>query len=157
MENPGLSPEVQQALARRMGQPPVAPTIGQVSPQAAMQNQVMQPMNPSEVNAASSPPNVSPNQTSQKFEPTDRKDLIVQALVSQLENENKAEKQQAQLGAAMGGGNPYPMTKPMGGGFSMSPGYEQPMPISQMQGDYQNGMGRDYSGMGNYGQKEQKW
>lgn len=178
--NPGLSPEVQQALARRMGQPPVAPTIGQVSPQAAMQQQVMQPMNPSEINAASSPPNISPNQTSQKFQPADRKDLIVKALVEQLENENKADEQRAQLYAAMqpmGGGSQYMSQKipklmsegyPQkqavaiassmqnnGGGYGLSPGYPQPMPISQMQPDYMGGMGKDYSGVNNYGKNNQ--
>lgn len=145
--NPGMSPEVQQAFARRqMGATPT-PALNQMSPQAAGAPPVPPPMPQSEMTKASAPPQAP----AQKFQAKDRKDLIVMTLVEQLKNDNKLDKEQATMAQPspmpMGGG--YPPVS--GGGFSMSPGYEQPMPINQMQSDYGNGLGRDYSGLSNYG------
>lgn len=168
MANPGLSPEILEAMKRRqMGAP--APALNQTSPGAAMSQPLPPPMPQSEMTQASAPsgpPTGQPAQTP-KFQAQDRKDLIVQALVEQLDNDNKLDKEKSKMATAqpspmpeapMGGGMPYAYQKPMGGGnFSMSPGYEQPMPVNQMQGDYESGMGKDYSGMNNYGQGDKMY
>lgn len=128
-QNPGLSPEVQEAMKRRQ-QGSGSPQLGQVSPQARMSGDMAQPSPMSELTKASAPPAKQP-----KFEPQDRKDIILQALIDQLDIENKSQEQQG-----MGGG-----------GFSLSPGMEQPMSPAKMQGDY--GVAKDYSGMNNYGKR----
>ena len=147
--NPGMSPEILEAMRRRqMGAP--APALSQVSPGAAQSQPLPAPATPSSLNQASGVPQASPQAPAQKFQAQDRKDLIVQALVEQLGNENKLDKEkqkmaEAQPSAPMGGG------MPLTGSFSVSPGYEQPMPVSQMQSNYDSGMGKDYSGLNNYG------
>lgn len=154
MQNPAMSPAITEAYKRReQGNP--QPIMNQTSSQAPMANPVPGPMPISDMTQASSPPDTKPV-SQPKFQPQNQNDLIVMALTEQLKNNNKLEKQQSQIPAQpapQGGG----MTKipnhmmPMGGGFSMSPGFEQPMPVSQMQGDYANGLGKDYSGLNGYG------
>lgn len=155
MPNPGLSPEILEAMRRRqMGAP--APALNQTSPDAAMANQVQPPAPPSSINQASAPPSAAPVKTP-KYQAQNSKEMIVQALIEQLKNDNKLEEQQGQMppqpapAAAMGGGGAqYAYQKPMGGGgsYSMSPGYAQPMPKMSMQSDYSQG---NYTGLNNYG------
>jgi len=135
-----------QALQRR-GAGAGAGQLSQVSPQAPMANPVPQPANPSSLNKASAPPTEQAPKMP-KFEPQNRKDLIVSALVEQLKNENKLDKETADMGA-----QPVPQAQPampQGGGVSLSPGYQQPMARSQMQAD--SGFG-NYSGLNDYGMK----
>lgn len=157
-----MSQAVLEAIRRRQQ----TPALNQASPEAAMANPVPQPMPPSEMTQASAPPEAQPVKAP-KFEPQDRKDLIILALTEQLKNENKAEKQQADMTppapeaptpAPMGGGMPNNMggcgyKKNMGGGgaYSLSAGYDQPMPVNQMQDTYQ----KDYTGLNNYGKGSQ--
>ncbi len=150
MQNPGMSPEVQQALQRRgLG----TPIIGQVSPDAAMSNPVPQPMNPSEMTQASAPSG-TPTPTAPtlpKFEPQDRTDLITVALIEQMKNDNKLVKEQKKMAQSPQPTPqptvPTPMAPMGGGGFSTA--WSQP--VASQQGNYQYGMGKDYSGMSNYG------
>jgi len=142
-QNPGLSPAVQQAMQRRSG----SPALSQVSPQAPMANPVPEPANPSSLNQTSAPPSEQAPKLP-KFEPQNRKDLIVTALVEQLENENKLEKEQMKM-AQQPAPEPAPMQAPVGGGATqLSPGFNQPMAKSSMQSDY--GFG-NYSGLTGYG------
>jgi len=152
--NPGLSSAVQAALQRRGGAAAGQGALTQVSPGAAMANPVPQPMNPSDVNMASAPPSTQPVQMP-KFEPQDRTDLITLALIEQMKNDTKLTKEQTKLASQPA---PQPMaqaptTLPMGGG-GMSWSNTQPMARSQMQGDYMGGMGKDYSGVNEYGTKK---
>lgn len=103
MPNPGMSPAVQQALQRRQQSTPM---MDQTSPQAPMQDQAPQPMNPSEMTQAAAPSQAQgqPAQKQPKFEPQTQEDLIVQALIEQLKNNNKLKKEQAKM--ATGGGSP---------------------------------------------------
>lgn len=151
--NPGLAPAVQAALQRRGSS---VPTLGQVSPGAAMANPVPQPMNPSEMTQASAPSG-TPTPTAPtlpKFEPQDRTDLITVALIEQMKNDNKLVKEQTKMSQAAPQPSPQPAAPapmpPMGGG-GFSAAWSQPMATSSMQGNYQYGMGKDYSGMSNYG------
>lgn len=152
--NPGLSPAVQEAFARRQQGAP-APAMGQVSPGAAMANPVPQPLPQSQLTQASAPqgaPTGAP--ATPKFEPTNAHELVVSALVEEMKNNTKLEKEKLKMAQVQPAPQPAPQTlPPMGGGtpFSLSPGFTQPMAVNQMQGNYQNGMGKDYSGMNNYG------
>lgn len=148
--NPGLSREVQIAMQRRQQGTP-SPALGQVSPQAANAPQMPAPMPQGEMTGESAPPTSKPVQAP-KFEAQDRKDLIVLSLIEQLKNDNKLDKEKSQIAPPAAPAQPAPNAMGMGGGsFSMSPGFEQPMPVSAMQSNYQNGMGKDYSGLNNYG------
>lgn len=97
MANPGLSPEVQEALQRR-GMTGGSPALNQMSPQAATANPITPPATPSSLNQASAPQASQP----QKFEPQSQDDIIVSALIEQLKNNGKERKEQV----AMGGGKP---------------------------------------------------
>lgn len=166
-QNPGMSPEVMEAMARRQGGES-SPALQQQSPGAPSAQPMPAPIPQGDMTQASGPQGaVTPEAPSMpKFEPQDRQDLITLALIEQLKNDGKMLKEQGkmaagtpqtppapapQAGAAMGGGGgmSYNYQRPMGGGgngFSMSPGYDsQPMARSQMQGS------GDYSGMNNYG------
>ena len=161
--NPGQSAAVQAALARRGGSAAGQGALTQVSPGAPMQNPVPQPMNLSEMTQASAPSGSPTPQapTAPKFQPQDRTDLITLALIEQMKNDNKLTKEQAKMGATPAPSEPLmptepAMTSPMGGGNEFSASWNQPtpstsMPTSQKQSDYGSGMGRDYSGMSNYG------
>ncbi len=156
-----MSPAITEAFARRQQGAAPTPALQQVTPDAPMANPVPQPMPQSEMTQASAPQGAPAGEAPKapKFEPQDRTDLIVLGLIEQMKNDNKLQKEKTKLDQAQpmpqapqmpqGGGNPY--MKPMGGGFSLSPGFEQPMSTNQMQGNYQNGMGKDYSGANNYG------
>lgn len=153
--NPGLSPAVQEAFARRQQGAPT-PAMGQVSPGAAMANPVPQPMPQSQLTQASAPQGAPTGEAlkAPKFEPQDRTDLITLALIEQMKNDSKLEKEKTKMAESQP--SPQPSQPPVGGGspiggFSLSPGFTQPMAVNQMQGNYQNGMGKDYSGMNNYG------
>lgn len=149
-----MHPAVQAALSRRgLGTPGGQGALTQVSPDAPMANPVPQPMNPSDMTQASAPSGTPAPTTPPKFEPQDRTDLITVALIEQMKNDNKLVKEQTKMAKAAPqptpqptpqGGGGYGYQKPMGG-----PTWSQPMPVSQMQGGY--GMGKDYSGMNNYG------
>ena len=145
-----------QAIQRRQGP---QPALGQVSNQARMANQVPQPANPSSLNKASAPAGEPPKLS--KFEPQNRKDLITLALVEALKSEDKLDKEKMKMAtqpqpepaqSSVAPAPQAPQGAPMGGGspFSMSPGFSQPMPVNQMQGNYAGGMG-NYGGMNNYG------
>lgn len=94
--NPGISPEIQQALERR-GMTGGTPALNQMSPGAATANPVPPPSAPSELNKASAPQGSAPS----KFQPQTQDDIIVGALIEQLKNNQKAKKEEL----AMGGGN----------------------------------------------------
>lgn len=153
MPNPALSPEIQQAMQRRQqGQP--TPALNQVSPQAPTSNPVPQPMNSSEMNKASSPQG-TPAPQQPKWQPQTQDDLIVSALIEKMNNNDKLKKEQLKMSQQpmpMGGGYPQKKSTSMGGGFNLSPGFQQPMSVNQMQSDYAGGLGKDYSGLSNYGQ-----
>jgi len=152
MPNP-MSPEIMQAMKRRDG--------GQTPPPDAPISQPVQPMPQGEMTQASGPAGAATPQAPKmpKFEPQDRQDLITVALIEQLKNDGKLVKEQgkAPVGApqtppAPQQPAPAPQGQAMGGGsFSMSSGFEQPMPVNQMQSNYGNGMGKDYSGLSGYG------
>ena len=152
-QNPGLSQSVQQAIQRR--QEP-QPALSQVSPQAAMANPVPQPATPSSLNQASAPP-AEQGPEMPKFEPQNRKDLITLALIEQLKNDNKLDKEKMKMAtqpqpepaqaSVAPPAAPKPATPQGGGNSSLSPGFGQPMARMNMQ---DGGIG-DYSGMNNYG------
>lgn len=157
ISNPAMNPAVQQALARRGGAAAGQGALTQVSPGAPMANPVPQPMNPSEMTQASAPSGgATPTApTAPKFQPQDRTDLITLALIEQMKNDNKLTKEQTKMGAIPTPPSPstpapeaLPMTPglPMGGGSAL-----QPMARMSMQGDYNSGLGKDYSGMNYYG------
>ncbi len=111
MGNPAMSPEVQQAMQRRqMGGS--TPQLQQQSPQAPGQ-EVMPPANPSSLGQPG--PN-TPSAPSQKYEPQNQEDVIVQALIEQLKTTQKLKKETMTMG--MGGDQPRtpaPSAPPMGG------------------------------------------
>lgn len=126
--NPSMSPEIQQAMARRqMGAP--SPQLNQVSPDAAMQNSVPQPMNPSAMIASSAPPAPAGKPS---YTPQNQDDMIVSALIEQLGNSHKLKKEQMKMSSGqMSAPQPPPTpTQPMGDSFGQAPS----MPTSQMQG-----------------------
>ena len=162
MPNPGLSPELLEAQRRRsQGNP--SPALNQMSPGAANASSLPQPATPSSLTQASAPGGEAPAMP--RFEPQNRKDLIVMSLIEQLKNDNKLDKEKMKMATqpmpepAQASVAPpsqptqtqAPQTPSMGGGgFSLSPGIQQPMARNQMQGDYGSGMGKDYSGLNNY-------
>lgn len=141
--NPGMTPEVLDAIRRRSQ----TPQIQQVSPQARVANPVPPP--PQDLNKASSPPNAP----QPKFQPQTQDDLIVMALTEKLKNNDKLKKEETKMQIpqtpspqAMGGGGMHTMP-----GGSMMPDNmmgSQPMPRTSMQSDY---MGGGYTGLNNYG------
>ena len=157
MPNPGLSPEIQEAIKRRQGGQAPTPALNQVSPGAANASQMPAPMPQAQMSSPgidSQPPKMP------RLEPQDRIDLITVALVEQMKNDAKLEKEKGKMARGETQKPPAPAPQaptapqgaPMGGGspFSMSPGFQQPMPVNQMQGNYAGGMG-NYGGMNNYG------
>lgn len=96
MNNPGLSPAVQAALARRnMGAP--IPQLSQVSGQVPMASgQTPQPMPQSAMTKSSTIPN-QPKAPSQKFQPTNQQDMLVMSLIEQMKNNNKLEAQKLKV------------------------------------------------------------
>lgn len=168
MPNPGLSPEIMQAMQRRQGGES-SPALNQVSP-GAPSAQLPPPVPQAGLTQASAPqgPPAGEAPAMPKFEAQNRKDLITLALIEQLKNDNKLDKEKAKMGQQpspepaqasvapppvapappQGGGNGMSMNYGMGGG-ELSPGFQQPMPVSAMQSDYGSG---NYSGMNNYGQ-----
>lgn len=150
--NPGLSPEILAAMQRRSQGTP-APQLQQQSPGAPGAPDMAPPIPPSQLNAASAPPQ-SPQQPPQQpeFAPQTQSDMIVMALAEQLKNNNKAEKQQAQMAAPAPSAQPMPQGGGMGGnGMSMGNrvtntstsrllgdtyNMSQPMSRMDMQSDY---------------------
>jgi len=153
MPNPGLSPELLEAQRRRsQGNP--SPALNQMSPGAANASSLPQPATPSSLTQASAPGGEAPAMP--RFEPQNRKDLIVMSLIEQLKNDNKLDKEKMKMATqpmpepAQASVAPPPQAVPQaqpqgGGGFSLSPGI-QPMARNQMQGNNQN-----YTGLSNYG------
>ena len=154
MQNPGLSREIQEAIKRRQAGASVAASQ-QVSPQAATIHELPQPAIESEMTKASVPKQTAPVQ---KFQPTNAHEAIVAALIEQLKNDNKLDKEKMKMATqpmpepAQASVAPpsqptqtqAPQTPSMGGGgFSLSPGIQQPMARNQMQGNY--------SGLNNFG------
>jgi len=94
--NPGLSPAVQAALARRnMGAP--IPQLQQVSPSMPMASGTPpSPIPQSAMNKSSAMPS-QPKAPSQKYQPQNQSDMITQALVEQLKNNNKLEQQKLKV------------------------------------------------------------
>lgn len=139
--NPAMAPAVQEAMQRRAGSPG---GLNATSAQAPMANPMPQPSTPSSLGEAPSMGQGSQGSEPKapKFEPQERKDLIVLALIEQLKNDNKLDKEKSQIPAQPS--QPSPAMPSMGGG-SLSPGF-QPMARSQMQGS------GDYTGLNNYGQ-----
>ena len=148
-QNPGLSQAVQEAMQRRQG------ALNQTSPQAPMANPVPQPATPSSLTQASAPTDTAPVEMP-KFEPQNRKDLIVLSLIEQLKNDNKLDKEKMKMATqpmpepAQASVAPPPQAtppqapqQPMGGGIG------QPMARNQMQGNY---LGGNFSGLNNYNQ-----
>lgn len=103
MDNPGLSPEVQQALQRRGGVS--TPALSQVSP-AAPQQSVPQPANPSDLPQPKTP--VNPTAPSQKWTPQDQEGAIVAALIEQLKSSGKLKKEQAAMSSSPSAQMPAP-------------------------------------------------
>lgn len=141
MPNPGMSPEVQQAIQRRQGS---QPTLNQRSPQAAQISPVPAPQDPSK---ASSPQDAKPP----KYEAQNQDDLIVMALIEKTKNNDKFKKEQLEMNKQPApqkpSSPPQAPTPPMGGGgFSLSPGFS--MSPMNKQSDYQGGR---YSALDNYG------
>ncbi len=154
-QNPGQSPAVQAALARRSEAPG---QLGQVSQQAPMQNPVPEMPNPSDANKSSAPATAP----AQKWEPQNQQDFIISALAEQLKNSHKLEMEKTKIPQPSMGAMPVaqsqpPMTPPMsgmpaGGGnsdmfstpkdssanyFDMSvPSMFSPMSTSQKQNQY---------------------
>ena len=148
MPNPALSPEIQAAMQRRQGAPST-PALNQVSAQAPTA-QVPQPMPQSQMTKASAPQGSSNAQP--KFQPTNSHEMLVSALVEEMHNGTKLEKEKQKMSSQPAPAAPAPMGGGSGmSGFRMSAGYDQPMSVSQMQSNYNSGMGQDYSGMNNYG------
>jgi len=95
-----MSPAVQEALQRRSAAPA---QLSQVSGDARMQGEVPQPLPQSAMTASSNPP--APSQApSQKFEPKDKDDLVIMALIEHLKSSDKMKKEELTLqqGAAQG-------------------------------------------------------
>jgi len=132
--NPGLSPEVQAAIQRRQG---AQPALNQVSPGAASATGIPAPTSQSDMTQASAPSGQAPSMP--KFEPQDRIDLITVALVEQMKNDAKLEKEKGKVArgetqSPPPAPAPAPAPQaPQGGGTGM---FNQPMPRSKMQGDY---------------------
>lgn len=155
-----MSPEVLQALQRRSGAP--TPQLNQMTPGSAGAPDIPQPMPMSEMTQASAPPQSEPVQQS-KFQASNQDDAIVLALIEKMKNNDKLKKEQTQMAPQPapapqappspmgGGGQSYHQYNKGGGGFSLSSGYDQPMPVNQMQSNYNGGLGKDYSGLSNYG------
>ena len=153
MPNPGLSPELLEAQRRRsQGNP--SPALNQMSPGAANASSLPQPATPSSLTQASAPGGEAPAMP--KFEPQNRKDLIVMSLIEQLKNDNKLDKEKMKMATqpmpepAQASVAPPPQAtppqapqQPMGGGIG------QPMARNQMQGNY---LGGNFSGLNNYNQ-----
>ena len=117
--NPGMSQEIMQAMQRRaMGAG--APQLQQVSPQARAGQPIPQPVPQGEVNQAAAPQQARP----QKFQPQDRRDLIIMALIEQLKLDNKLESQ---------GGTP-PMSNQFGMGGGTQDFVSHKMPILMHEG-----------------------
>ena len=133
MDNAGLSSEVQQALQRRSGAP--TPQLGQVSPDARMQNPVAPPsMTSSSMQSTSNPPAAQESQ-SEKFIPKTQEDLIIQALISQLKSSGSLKKEILKM--SEGGTPPTPpmpnlAQTPPTDSFLGAPS----MAVSDMQGGY---------------------
>lgn len=96
--NPGLSPEVQAALQRRMGQS--TPQLNQVSSGAQMANMVPEAMPESQMTATSMPPAQSAT-PSQKYQPQNQDDMIIQALIEHLKSSGQLKKEQLKAQAPM--------------------------------------------------------
>jgi len=148
-QNPGLEPEVQQAIQRRQGP---QPALNQVSQGASNAPKMPPPTTPSQISPApqASQPQQAQAPAKPKYEAQNQDDLIVMALIEKMKTNDKMKKEQITMSAqpAPQAGN----SKPMGGSnFSMSSGFEQPMSVNQMQGDYNFGLGKDYSGVNNFG------
>jgi len=95
MDNPAMTPEVQEAIQRRAGGAPT-PQLAQTSAQAPMQGDpAMSPMPMSQMTASSTPPAGVP---ATKFEPKDKTDLVLMALTEFLKNDHKLQKQQMEMG-----------------------------------------------------------
>lgn len=164
--NPGMSRQVQQALGRRQD----AGALNQMSPQAAQANPVPAPAPQSSLNKASAPADRPPQQT-QKYQAQNQEDLIVEALIEQLNNIQEERKDRAKMPPMPPQGQPTPQVAPQGGayenmggcgynkgggyqnmgGFGYSSGFDQPAPVSvmQQQGDFYTGK---YDSLNNYGQ-----
>jgi len=134
--NPGLSPEVQQALQRRQGGAPT-PQLNQVSVGAAQGGQMPPPMAQSGMTQTSTPP--APSQSgSQKYQPQNQQDMIVAALVEQLKSTNQLEKEKLKMssGQVQSPQSPASTGGASGGTGATPESYLQApsIPVSQMQG-----------------------
>jgi hypothetical protein len=165
-QNPGTSRAVQQALQRRQN----AGALNQMSPQAAQPNPVPVPATQSSLNKASAPSDRPPQQT-QKFQAQNQEDLIIEALVEQLNNIQEAKKDKAKMtqGQPALQSQPVPQEQSTGGAyeavggckknrggasnFNYSGGFEQPITAHvatmNQQPEYYSGI---YSGLNNYNQ-----
>lgn len=94
--NPGQSPAVSAALARRNTGGPV-PQLQQVSPTAPMASgPVPSPIPQSAMDKSSAMP-AQPKAPSQKFQPANQQDMLVMSLVEQMKNNNKLEQQKLKV------------------------------------------------------------
>ncbi len=138
--NPGQSPAVSAALARRNTGGPV-PQLQQVSPQAPMASgPVPSPMPQSAMDKKSTIP-TTPKSPAQKFEPQNQQDALVMSLIEQMKTNNKlqSEKLKVAQGQSIQPSTPQAPQMPMnqtppqnmGSGVFGSP---TSMPTSAMQG-----------------------
>lgn len=94
--NPGQSPAVSAALARRNTGGPV-PQLQQVSPSAPMASgQVPSPMPQSAMTKSSAVP-TTPKAPSQKYQPTDQASMIAMALTEQMKSLTSLEKEKLKV------------------------------------------------------------
>lgn len=136
--NPGTSPAVSAALARRNTGGPV-PQLQQVSPQTPMASgQVPSPMPQSAMTKSSAMP-AQPKAPSQKFQPNNQQDMLVMALTEQMKTNSKleSEKLKAAQGQSIQPSIPqvpqFNQTPPQNTGSGVF-GSPTTMPTSSMQG-----------------------
>lgn len=137
MGNPGLSPAVQAALARRNTGGPV-PQLAQVSPSMPMASGTPPSPIPQSAMTKSSAMPSQPKAPSQKYQPQNQSDMITQALVEQLKSNNALDKEKLKVAT---GGQAFAPSTPQVPQFNQTPPQNSgnvfgapSMAVSQQQG-----------------------
>lgn len=105
--NPGMSPAVQAALARRNTGGPV-PQLQQVSPSMPMASGTPPSPIPQSAMTKSSAMPAQPKQPSQKFQPQNQQDMLVMSLIEQMKNNSKLEQQKLKVASGQSVQPPAP-------------------------------------------------
>jgi hypothetical protein len=136
--NPGQSPAVAAALARRNTGGPV-PQLQQVSPSMPMASGTPPSPIPQSAMDKSSAIPTTPKAPSQKYQPQNQSDMITQALIEQLKGNNQLEKEKLKVAQGQSIQPPTPQVpsfnqaSPQNAGSGVF-GAPASMSTSQMQG-----------------------